>query len=129
MLRIALTLLCLGTSASAVAQNEWQGIPTVEVRLSNFDYAPETIHLRAGQPVVLHLVNVAGGGHNFSAPQFFAAANVRAQDRAAIHGGAVEVASHASLDVALVPAAGRYKLKCTHTFHKMFGMSGDIVVD
>jgi plastocyanin len=32
-------------------------------------------------------------------------------------------------DIALVPAAGRYKLKCTHTFHKLLGMSGTIIVE
>ena len=48
---------------------------SVEVRLSNFDFTPETIRLRAGEPVVLHLVNSARGGHNFSAPEFFAAAS------------------------------------------------------
>ncbi len=129
MLRITLTALCLAAATGAAAQPNWQALTTVEVRLSNFHYAPEAIHLRAGQPVLLHIVNVAGGGHNFSAPRFFAAATVRPQDRAAIHNGTVEVGSHASRDVALVPTAGRYKLKCTHTFHKVLGMSGEIVVD
>jgi plastocyanin len=32
-------------------------------------------------------------------------------------------------DVAVIPAAGRYPLKCTHIFHSMFGMKGTIVVD
>jgi hypothetical protein len=29
----------------------------------------------------------------------------------------------------LMPAAGHYKLRCTHTMHAMFGMTGEIVVD
>ena len=29
---------------------------------------------------------------------------------------------------AVAPPAGTYKLKCSHTFHKFFGMSGTIIV-
>jgi uncharacterized cupredoxin-like copper-binding protein len=43
--------------------------------------------------------------------------------------GDVDLRGHETADVALVPKAGRYPLRCTHAFHKMFGMSGEIVVD
>ena len=129
MLRMSFALLCLAASSGAAAQTNWQAAPRVDVTLANFKFTPATIHLHAGQPVVLHLVNTAGGGHDFSAPKFFASANVRPQDRAAIDQGSVEVGSHQSRDIALVPTAGHYKLKCSHTMHKMFGMSGEIVVD
>ena len=49
--------------------------PVATVELSNFKFAPANVQLPAGVPVVLHLNNVAGGGHNFSAPEFFAAAS------------------------------------------------------
>ncbi|HEX6376144.1 MAG TPA: cupredoxin domain-containing protein [Allosphingosinicella sp.] len=122
--------LCLLPAAAAGAQvPDWAHARRVEVKLSSFAFAPSTLHLRAGQPVVLHLVNTSSGGHDFSAPRFFAAAQLRPQDRATLDEGSVEVAGHRSVDVALVPKAGRYRLKCTHTFHKAFGMSGRIVVD
>ena len=101
----------------------------VTVRLSSFAFAPATIHLRAGRPVVLHLENIASGGHDFSAPQFFAAAAIRAQDRGKIQRGKVELDGHESVNVELTSAAGRFPLRCTHTLHKMLGMSGRIVVD
>jgi uncharacterized cupredoxin-like copper-binding protein len=97
--------------------------------LSNFDFAPSALHLPAGRPVVLHLVNLSSGGHDFTAPAFFAAAQVRPKDRAAVGEGSVELRAGQSVDVALVPRAGRYPLKCSHAFHKTFGMSGRIVVD
>lgn len=101
--------------------------PTViEVRLSNFDFSPTAISLPAGRPVVLHLVNEGGGGHNFSAPEFFAAAsNVSGPVRR----GAVEVPGRQSIDVRLTPARGIYRLKCTHTLHSTFGMNGRITVE
>jgi len=111
----------------AVAQPDWAGAQRVEVKLDSFSFTPSDIHLRAGQPVVLHLVNVSSGGHDSAAREFFAAASLR--NPAAAPNGRVELGKHESRDIALVPRAGRYPLKCTHAFHKMFGMSGEIVVD
>lgn len=102
------------------------GARTVEVRLSSFDFAPQTIRLKAGEPVVLHLVNTGRGGHNFAAPQFFAAA---AGVSGPVQRGRVEVKGHQSVDVRLTPARGTYKLRCTHTLHSAFGMKGSIVVE
>ena len=99
---------------------------SVEVRLSSFDFAPNEIRLRAGEPIVLHLVNSGRGGHNFSAPQFFAAARGVSGP---VSRGAVEVGSHGSADVRLTPAAGRYRLRCTHSLHTAFGMTGNIIVE
>jgi plastocyanin len=98
----------------------------VEVQLSSFDFAPSTIRLRAGQPIVLHLVNTGTGGHNFAAPQFFAAASAVS---GAVTNGTVEVAGHQSIDVRLTPARGSYRLRCTHSLHSTFGMRGEIVVE
>ncbi|HEX4736280.1 MAG TPA: cupredoxin domain-containing protein [Allosphingosinicella sp.] len=125
--------LCVAVAASAlfaapaVAQPEWSNAQRVEVKLDSFSFTPSTIHLRAGQPVVLHLVNVSSGGHDFAAKEFFAAATMR--EPGAAPSGRVELGKHESRDIALVPRAGRYPLKCTHPFHKTFGMSGEIVVD
>jgi uncharacterized cupredoxin-like copper-binding protein len=126
---IAASALIVLASPAAAQAPDWGHAPKVDVALSSFKYAPSTIHLRAGQPVVLHLANVSGGGHDFTAPEFFAAAQLRAGDRAAIKGGSVELRGKQSRDIALVPKAGRYRLKCSHTFHKSLGMTGEIVVD
>lgn len=124
----ALALLCLPAAAGAQAP-DWAHAPRVEVQLSSFAFTPSTLHLRAGRPVILHLVNTGSGGHDFTAPKFFAAAQVRPQDRPAAGKGRIDLRGHQSADVALVPRAGRYPLKCSHTFHKTFGMTGQILVD
>lgn len=119
----------LAAAPSVQAQSpDWSRAPAVTVTLLSFAFNPAEIHLHAGQPVVLHLVNAASGGHNFAAPEFFGAAIVRPADRALLRNGAVELGSHQSRDIALVPVAGRYKLKCTHMMHSAFGMHGEIVV-
>jgi plastocyanin len=99
---------------------------TVNVQLSSFEFTPSELRLQAGQPVVLHLVNTGRGGHNFAAPQFFAAATGVSGP---VRNGAVEVRGHQSVDVRLVPARGHYRLRCTHTLHSTLGMRGEIVVE
>lgn len=116
-------LLTLPIAASAQVAG---GPQTVEVRLSSFDFSPETIRLRAGRPVRLHLVNTGSGGHNFSAPQFFAAAR---EVSGPVDRGTVEVGSRQAVDVRLIPARGSYRLRCTHTLHSTFGMHGEIIVE
>jgi uncharacterized cupredoxin-like copper-binding protein len=121
---LALPLMSL-TGSTAVAQ----ATPTVIVQLSSFKFAPSTIVLDHGRPYVLRLMNVSDSGHDFVAESFFDAANVAPADRKAIAEGGIEVPPGQAIDIHLTaPAAGRYKLKCSHAFHKMFGMSGSIVV-
>jgi len=100
---------------------------TIVLRLSNFSFTPDRLQLRVGVPVHLNFVNVSGGGHNFSAPEFFAASLI-------VSGlppkdGTIEVASEASTDLTLIPrAAGTYEFRCRHFLHSVLGMSGTILV-
>ena len=75
-MRAVLLALALTAPLPALAQDAPAAPQTVEVRLSSFSFDPRAIALTAGRPVTLHLVNTGGGGHNFSAPQFFAAAHL-----------------------------------------------------
>ena len=126
---LAIAAALLLPASAAGQQPDWSGAPVVEVTLSSFAFAPETVHLRAGRPVILHLVNTSSGGHNFKASEFFAASVVREGDRPALRDGTVEVGRGTSQDIAVVPRAGHYPLKCSHTLHATFGMKGEIVVD
>lgn len=128
--RLMALAFCLAPPASAEAQGpDWSRAERTEVKLSSFDFTPSTLRLRAGRPVVLHLVNTGSGGHDFTAPAFFAAAQVRPGDRRTLSRGRVELRGRQSVDIALVPKAGNYALKCSHAFHKTFGMAGRIIVD
>ena len=125
-MRILAAFALIVLAAPAPGQPDWSRAQRVEVRLSSFDFDPASLRLRAGQPVVLHLVNTGSGGHNFAAPQFFAASTVAAGP---VRDGAVELGGRQSVDVRLVPARGHYRLRCTHTLHSTFGMRGEIVVE
>ena len=124
-MRPAYIALLLALPLPALAQDS-PAPQRVEVRLSSFAFAPRTIALTAGRPVILHLVNTGGGGHNFSAPQFFAAATGLSGPAV---DGEVEVPGHQSVDIRLTPARGSYRLRCTHTMHTAFGMRGTITVE
>jgi plastocyanin len=106
-----------------------QGAAEQRVELSSFDFTPRELHLRAGQRVALVLTNVASGGHDFAAPAFFAAARVDPADAALVAHGEVDVPGKSTRTIHLVPAAGSYKLTCTHTMHALLGMKGRIVVE
>jgi plastocyanin len=103
-------------------------IKTITVRLSNFAFDPDHLRLKAGVPIRLRLVNESNGGHDFSAPAFFAASGFLPGSPVAPN-GEVAVGSHQTVEVALVPrAAGTYHLECTHFLHSFFGMHGTVEV-
>lgn len=128
MRKFVVLIALVALAGPAEAQDPWAGATIVPVRLSSFDFTPSGIVLPAGRPVVLRLQNVSGGGHNFAARDFFQAAQVRPADQGKVVNGAVEVRGGTTVDIGLVPAAGRYRLRCTHTFHTALGMSGSIQV-
>ncbi|HEY7579155.1 MAG TPA: cupredoxin domain-containing protein [Acetobacteraceae bacterium] len=127
-------LLCLAAATALMpASIRAQGVrdsraATLTVRLSSFAIEPELIRLRAGVPVDLQLVNESAGGHNFSAPGFFAAS--RFPNGAAPAAGVVEVPAGSRVEIVAVPVTpGTYRVECTHFLHALFGMTGRIIVE
>lgn len=138
-MRIALGALVLGLTSACASTHPIQpqvaspGIDfaeaeTVEVTLSSFEFTPSLLRLSADRPYVLQLINRASGGHDFAAPEFFAASRVHAGDAARVAEGEIDLEGGESASVRLVPAAGEYRLVCTHFGHSALGMTGKIVV-
>ena len=129
MLRTAVLMLAGAAWLFALGRPSWAAGPeTVTVHLSSFTFTPDQFHLHSGIAVVLHIVNDSSGGHNFSAPELFAAS--------AFPGslpppeGKIELDRKQSVDVAFVPRTpGRYEVRCTHFLHSLFGMTATIIVD
>lgn len=118
-----------GLLSPAQAQAPASAPLPVEILLTDFDFTPKHLRLRQGQLYRLHFVNRGSGGHNFSAPEFFRSADIEPADAGAVRKGKVELAKGESRDVRLRPAAGSYKVKCTHFLHSAFGMKGSITVE
>jgi plastocyanin len=125
-LKLLIALPLLGA-----AQPMLPGAPTpVTVTLDNFRFGPPIIQMVHGRPYVLHLVSRAKGGHDFTAPKFFAASGLDVPTRARVGRGEVEVPAHGSVAIQLIaPPPGRYKVKCSHFMHGAMGMKGEIIVD
>ena len=68
----ALALLLLPQLPASAAPADQQ----IDVTLSNFSFAPNMLRLQRNTSYTLHLMNRASGGHSFSAPELFAAAQV-----------------------------------------------------
>lgn len=113
----------LAASASPALASPY---PVQRIDLVNFRFAPKPIVLAAGKPVTLMFVNNAGGGHDFTAPAFFANSTIIA---GAAPGGRVSLPGHATRSVTLIPQRrATYRVKCTHFLHATFGMTDTIVV-
>jgi uncharacterized cupredoxin-like copper-binding protein len=117
-------------AALILAQPAVSQTPTaINVQLGNYSFTPKTIVLDHGRSYVLRLANGTNGGHDYTAPAFFAASSIAADDRRLVVEGEVEVPPGQIREIHITaPAAGSYKLKCSHSFHKMLGMSGKILV-
>ena len=107
---------------------DWTRAETIRVTLTDFEFGPENIAMRAGAPIRLLLVNSGSGRHDFSAPDFFASSAFRPgaplPDK-----GRVAVREGQTAELDLIPEkAGSYKLECTEFLHAMFGMTGNITV-
>jgi plastocyanin len=126
---IALAALSAPPSGRAQQTTAPRGMSeAITVRLSSFAFDPDHLRLKAGMPVRLRLVNESSGGHDFSAPGFFAASSILPGSLAPPNGD-VTVGSHQTVEIAVVPhTLGRYPLKCTHFLHSFFGMHGTIEV-
>jgi plastocyanin len=125
---VAVIGLC-DSSLAATRTPARSRVQAVTIILSDYAFTPRDILLHHGQAYQLRFVNQGSGGHNFSAPEFFAAAQISPTDAAAIPGGKVELGKGESRIVRLVPAAGRYGVTCTHFLHAGFGMTGTVTVN
>jgi uncharacterized cupredoxin-like copper-binding protein len=124
---IALLLAIVVSSPVWPRKSHAQAGETISVRLSSFAFSPKELRLRVDVPVRLHLENASGGGHNFSAPAFFAISAFPSGSPPP--DGKVELAAGGSADLTLVPRApGTYRFECTHFLHSLFGMTGTITV-
>jgi len=101
----------------------------VAISLTNYAFTPSNLDLKVGAPYRLHFTNTESKDHNFSAPQFFAAGQLAAEDQAKVKSGTVDVAAGQSVDIVVTPGrAGTYSFTCTHFMHSTMGMHGTITV-
>jgi plastocyanin len=123
VLVFALALLSPIGAASA------QTAAPIAITLTDYAFSPGALDLKQGIAYQIHFVNSGSKGHNFSAPDFFAASQIAPEDMAKVKNGTVELDNGQSADITVTPGhAGTYTFACTHFMHKMMGMHGEITV-
>src|SRR5690349_8512178 len=122
--RLALAiLLSVAAFAPTIAQPGGPAAQTIDV--ANFSFSPKPIHLAAGKPVTLTFANHSGGGHDFTAPEFFAASSISA---GGAPGGKIQLEGHETKSITLIPRAGIYQAHCSHFLDASMGMTDEIIV-
>ncbi|MBV8687395.1 MAG: hypothetical protein JOZ90_13115 [Alphaproteobacteria bacterium] len=123
---LGLSLLLAGPPGAA---QEWRQARDYDVLLTSFEIQPQEIRLRAGEPVRLRFVNNSEQRHSFSAPGFFAAAEMRGRDRRTLRGGAIVAPPLSETEIVLVPRKGRWWARGDNLFRRVLGMKARIVVE
>jgi uncharacterized cupredoxin-like copper-binding protein len=121
------------SEASAPSSSiDWARSDLIDVAMTEFDYRPDRLSLREGQPYTLHFVSTGWVAHDFTAPGFFRSVTFReteAARRVQDSGGTLALAAGESVDLHLVPLqAGTFPVQCTRPLHSIFGMTGEIDV-
>ena len=121
-------MIALAAAAMTATPSQAQQNPeVVAIHLSNFAFDPDYLKLKIGVPTRLRLQNDSNGGHNFSAPAFFASSSLLPAQQQP--DGEVNVPAHQTVEFTVVPnKPGTYRLDCTHFLHGIFGMHGTIDV-
>ena len=116
--------LLLLAAAPAV---DWTKSQPVMVVMVDDRFEPDHLTFKHDTPYRLHLDNRGKDLHEFTAPEFFAAARVRDPGQLSNGGKEVVVQPGESIDVYLEPLKpGTYHLTCAD--HDWDGMVGDITV-
>jgi uncharacterized cupredoxin-like copper-binding protein len=113
-----------GHSAAAV---DWSQAQRIEVRMVEYKFFPKELRLYHGVPYQLHLINAGKEGHDFTAPDFFAAVQVK--NRHALKDGrSIYLPPGAAADIYFIaPGAALFAPRCAD--HDWAGMIATIVVD
>ena len=130
MTRIASLLLCASVGLATPVASADNAPPRIDIILANFSLTPANIQLAANAPVTLVLTNKGWEDHNFSAPEFFKAAEMDKVMRGRVgKKGKLNFFVGQTRYVTLTPKAGVYKVGCSQLLHADFGMTGTITVN
>jgi uncharacterized cupredoxin-like copper-binding protein len=121
---VAVAAIMAAVTAQAA---DWANAQTVEVVTKEYKFSPKRLKFERGVAYRLHIVNRGKEQHEFTAPEFFRAAEIA--DPAVLNRDRteIEIPPGVTKDLEFVPLrAGRYPLRCSD--HDWAGMTGEITV-
>jgi len=127
---IALCLAALATPAAgaAFADVDWSNAVVVTVVMTEYRFVPRELSFRRGVVYRLRLENHGAELHEFTAPAFFAAIDLRDPAVLVVARNEIVVGPHSAKEVYFIAGQpGRYALSCAD--HDWAGMEGIITVE
>jgi uncharacterized cupredoxin-like copper-binding protein len=122
-------------ASQRVAKVDWNTAATVDIVLSEYTFAPSSLHFRRDIPYRLHLSNAGIEVHDFASKPFFqaiaAAKLVDAQQTIALpHLVSIGIDPGKTKDLYFVPVRpGSYSFECGEPLHATFGMTGTAEIE
>ena len=129
---VAILLLLLAVPASAQPgerEPEWRQAREEQVLIRLGAFEPNPLRLEAGRPTRLVFYNNSRAPLSFTAGDFFRNARIRSRDSDLIRRGGMTLAPGETRSIALVPRAGRYRIRSRSWFRRILGMSAEIIVE
>ena len=126
---LLLPLAALLLVAAQPPEPEWRTAVEYDVLLRPWAYEPNPILLPAGRPVRLLFVNQSPATMAFGARAFFRAARLRPRDSDIVARGGFRLAPGERRAVEVVAPPGRYRARSFNLFHRLLGMSAEIIVE
>jgi len=113
---------------NSVTPVDWSSAQRVEIRMIEYEFVPNQLRFRRGQPYQLHLVNSGKEGHDFAAPDFFTSVQLRDTGAPNTIGTPVFVQPGQIAEIYFIAyKAGLFPLRCAD--HDWAGMTATIIVD
>jgi uncharacterized cupredoxin-like copper-binding protein len=107
---------------------DWANAETVAVTMVNYEFIPDRLVFRRGVPYRLHLENRGSEIHDFSAPEFFKAVELKNPDVLGPYATRIVVRPHEAKDMYFIATrTGSYELTCAD--HDWAGMTARITVE
>jgi uncharacterized cupredoxin-like copper-binding protein len=107
---------------------DWANAETVAVTMVNYEFIPDRLVFRRGVPYRLHLENRGSEIHDFSAPEFFKAIELKNPEVLGPYATRIVVRPNEAKDMDFIATrAGSYELICAD--HDWAGMTARITVE
>jgi uncharacterized cupredoxin-like copper-binding protein len=119
--------MAIGLSPAGAMATDWAKAQKTTVATVEYAFKPASLIFRRGVAYQLHLANQGKEMHEFTAPEFFKAIEIR--DTKALNADRTEIVVQPGeqKDLYFVPKqAGSFKLRCSD--HDWAGMVGDITI-
>jgi uncharacterized cupredoxin-like copper-binding protein len=129
-LALAAGLCCADaqTPDRTLTEVDWANAEIVAVTMVNYEFIPDRLVFRRGVAYRLHLENHGSEIHDFSAPEFFKAIELKNPEVRGPYATRIVVRPNEAKDVDFIATrAGSYELTCAD--HDWAGMTARIIVE